>query len=258
MAKKKTKLASSRRAANESSDLISVESATIDPNMATSEAVMGFCQALKQHFDDEKLTDATIHCDGKDFKVHTLILSMHSEYFAKAFNGNWNESKGEKFIKLQEVEADVVGAMLRFMYHFDYTRPDDISAMLFDAKVYSAADMFLLPHLKEHSKAKFKTTMDSQWNNAGFPGDLACVTKHVYCSTPETDRGLRDLVVTCCHQNLKTFSDNEGFRPMLDDVVGFAADLVVHYSNNSGYACAGCGQEKTSWYCNYCGRNGWP
>ncbi|KAI1264943.1 BTB/POZ protein [Xylariaceae sp. FL1019] len=199
-----------------------------------------------RHFDEEKLTDASIHCDGKDFKVHALILSMHSEYFSKAFNGNWKESKGQKRIELQEVEADVVRAMLRFMYHFDYTRPDDISAMLFDAKVYSAADMFLIPHLKEHSKQKFKTTMDSQWSKAGFPGDLACVIKQVYCTTPETDRGLRDLVVACCCNNLRTFAANEGFRPILDDIIGFAADLVVYHTKTQ---CVGCGRQKNQCDC---------
>ncbi|KAI1127660.1 BTB/POZ protein [Nemania abortiva] len=202
-----------------------------EPDMASSAAINVFCEALKEHLEAGKMTDAVIRCEGQKFKVHALILSSQSEFFAKAFNGTWKESKGMKEVSLKEVGVDIVKAMLRFMYSFDYNGPDHVSALLFDAKVYSAADRYLMPHLKDHAKGKFNAAIDVKWNTAEHLGDLESVIKEVYSSTPHTDRGLRDLVVSSCHGRLATISKHESFRTILDETFGFAGDLVLFGAN---------------------------
>ncbi|KAI0545865.1 BTB/POZ domain-containing protein [Xylaria curta] len=231
------------------------ESTITQTDMANSAATKAFCAALKEHWEAEKMTDAIIHCDGQDFKVHALVLSLQSEFFAKAFNGAWKESKGMKEVSLEEVEVDVVKAMLRFMYSFDYNGPDNVSTLLFDAKVYSAADRYLIPRLQAHAKDKFKAEIDDIWKATELPADLAVVIQEVYSSTPSTDRGLRDLVVSSCHGRLAAISKYQEFRTVLDETFGFAGDLVIFGANPPVRLCIICKQRNAiggGYCCGWC------
>ncbi|KAI1736307.1 BTB/POZ protein [Xylaria scruposa] len=242
--KRHTKEEDSAKSTGSAPSAISVSTIT-NPDMANAVAAGAFWSALKEHWKAEQLTDAVIHCEGQDFKVHALVLSLQSEFFAKAFNGTWKEGKGMKEVSLEEMEADVVKAMLQFMYSFDYNGPDNVSTLLFDAKVYSAADRYLMPHLKDHAKDKFKAAINVVWEPDTFPVDLAVVTQEVYGSTPNTDRGLRDLVVSSCHGSLVAISKHQDFRAILDDTWGFAGDLVL-FGANIPVICTYCGRRNPS------------
>jgi len=45
--------------------------------------------SLKEYFNVETFSDATVTCKGRAFKVHRLILSAQSDFFAKVFTGDW-------------------------------------------------------------------------------------------------------------------------------------------------------------------------
>ncbi|KAM6513557.1 hypothetical protein FALCPG4_015951 [Fusarium falciforme] len=83
------------------------------------QAVETFLSSLEDCYNTNTFSDAVVACDGQEFKVHRMILSAHSKYFAKELNGNWKESS-EKKIDIKDFDASVVEAMLRFMYSFDY------------------------------------------------------------------------------------------------------------------------------------------
>ncbi|KAH8165320.1 hypothetical protein CIB48_g2928 [Xylaria polymorpha] len=155
-------------------------------------SVSTFCRTLKRFFNNERLADVTIRCGDHEFKVHAVLLS---------------EGGDGKVIKLDEVEVEVVKAMIYFIYHFNYTSPDGVSELLFDAKVYRIADKYLIPKLKDYSKTKFQLAIGSLWDSANFSGDLRAVISEVYCCTPESDRGLRDIVSEACHHNLGPLSN---------------------------------------------------
>lgn len=131
-----------------------------------------------------------------------------------------------KVIKLDEVEVEVVKAMIYFIYHFNYTSPDGVSELLFDAKVYRIADKYLIPKLKDYSKTKFQLAIGSLWDSANFSGDLRAVISEVYCCTPESDRGLRDIVSEACHHNLGKLEKCDSFHTSLGEIPGLAVDMV--------------------------------
>ncbi|KAH7110417.1 BTB/POZ protein [Dactylonectria estremocensis] len=66
-----------------------------------------FQSSLKEYYNTEILSDAVISCEGQEFKVHRLILSIHSQYFAKELNGPWKEASDKK-IEIRDFDAGVV------------------------------------------------------------------------------------------------------------------------------------------------------
>lgn len=47
---------------------------------------------MNSHYNTDALCDAVVVCEDREFQVHRVILSAHSEYFAKALGGAWKVS----------------------------------------------------------------------------------------------------------------------------------------------------------------------
>ncbi|KAK5991640.1 Speckle-type POZ-like-like protein [Cladobotryum mycophilum] len=225
----------------------------------------GFLSSLKDYYNTDILSDAIVACDGQAFKVHRVILSAHSQYFAKQLNGNWKESSEGK-IEIEDFDASVVEAMLRFMYAFDYSNTYGTSSMVYDAQVYQIADKYDIQALKAHAKDKFSTAITTGWSMDDFP--LAITV--VYESTLLGDRGLRDLAVETSRKNIDKLLELDGFRQLLRKTPDFAADLIPFLCNkvSSGiqrYQCPSCSHKfrgefsGVSYYCPNCGshRSDW-
>ncbi|KIL88490.1 hypothetical protein FAVG1_08571 [Fusarium avenaceum] len=180
-----------------------------------------FNTSLKNYFNNDNLSDAIVRCEGSEFKVHRLILSCHSEYFAKQLEGPWKESL-ERAIDITDFDPTVVEAMLHFMYKFHYTNVSGVSAMVFDAQVYQIADKYGVHALKTYAKDKFGTAIKAGWSMDDFPVAINVV----YTTTPLNDRGLRDLAVEMSHMNLDELTSRDDFCATLRTTPDFAADLV--------------------------------
>ncbi|KAL9566570.1 hypothetical protein ACKAV7_009485 [Fusarium commune] len=145
------------------------------------QGVEGFLASLKEYYNTDALSDVTVTCDGQVFKAHRIILSAHSKCLAKALNGSWKESS-EGNIDIKDFEPNVVDAMLRFVYSFEYNNAEGTPPIVFDAHMYQIADKYDIAALKTESKN----------NSANL----------VYVSTPSEDRGLRDIVVETASENI--------------------------------------------------------
>ncbi|KAF4452563.1 Protein roadkill [Fusarium austroafricanum] len=205
----------------------------------------GFKASLKKYFNDEALSDAVIRCEGSEFKVHRLVLSCHSEYFAKQLSGPWKacQESTERAIDIADFDPTVVEAMLRFMYQFEYTNGSGVSEMVFDAQVYQIADKYGVSALKEFAKLKFGDAIEAGWKMDDFPVAINVV----YTTTPSDDRGLRDLTVETSHKNLDILTRRDCFCQILRETPDFAADLVPFICGRSAadmksYKCPSCNQ----------------
>ncbi|KAI9657325.1 MAG: hypothetical protein M1821_003005 [Bathelium mastoideum] len=69
--------------------------------------------------------------------------------------------------------------------------------MVLHAKVYAIADKYDIPGLKELARRKFEAQVAQHWDATEFPDAL----EEVYCSTIDTDRGLRDVVLQAFREN---------------------------------------------------------
>ncbi|KAI8648938.1 BTB domain-containing protein [Fusarium sp. Ph1] len=217
-----------------------------------------FLLSLKDYYNAAALSDAAVVCDDQEFKVHRVILSAHSKYFATELNGSWKES-AEKKIEIKDFDVSVVEAMLRFMYSFDYSNTYGASTMVYEAQVYQIADKYDIPALKEHSKSKFGAAITTGWSLDDFP--LAITV--AYASTPSEDRGLRDLAVEVSRKNIDKLLGHDGFCELLRKTPDFSADLIPFLSgkpstNTPRYKCPSCHHEfrgefsGMSYYCPNC------
>lgn len=129
-------------------------------------------------------------------------------------------------IELKEDDVQVVEAMLHFLYRCDYDSSGNdqrpVSPMLFNIKVYTAADKYDIPPLKSCARKKFDKVVDTCWDM----DDFAHAITLIYSSTPPTDRGLRDIVVDVAHEHLKELLKKDKFFRVLEETPGFAADII--------------------------------
>jgi hypothetical protein len=189
-----------------------------------------------------------------EYHVRITLLTLHQENTAG-------------LIELEETDDSILEAVLRFMYYFDYNNIHGVSTMIFNAQVYSPADKYVIPALKGLAEEKFRTAVTIGWAMDDFPLAVA----EVYSSTPEDDRGLRDLAVEVARTNIKSLVQDEQFRSLLKESPCFAADVVISMSSyNDGklhtYKCRNCSRkmdvaisEGSSYYCIHCGshRSDW-
>jgi len=221
--------------------------------------------SLREYFHSSKYSDLIIRCEGQKFKVHKAIVCGQSSFFSKACDGEWKEAV-EGVIELKGDDAGVVGAMLHFMYTFEYdSGGSEISPMLFHVRVYSIAEKYEVSALKLAAKNKFNEVVTTCWDM----DDFSHVINEIYGSTPPQDRGLRDIVVEVAHAHIVALLKKDDFNNALQETLGFAADLAQLLAKTmKTYKCPtpNCGRHwqailspGITYYCLFCGtrRSDW-
>ncbi|KAL6149966.1 hypothetical protein ACJQWK_02530 [Exserohilum turcicum] len=242
--------------------------------MQTEQPFQTLLLNLREYYDSPKLSDGTITCAGKEFRIHKIVLSAQSKFFSNAFEGDWKESV-ERIIPLIDDDVSAVEAMLQFLYTFDYDAggsvADAASPMVFNVKVYSIADKYDIPALKSVARQKFQESVETCWNMDDFPHAIA----EVYNSTPPNDQGLRSLVVDVACEHITSLLQKQGFCDVLGETAGFASDLVQlqaskhsvrEKQDRTKYRCSDCSghwevgaSSGSSYHCPHCGnhRSNW-
>ena len=64
---------------------------------------------------DTENSDVVLKCQGEEIPAHTLLLGARSPVFKAMFQSEMSESINKE-VKIDDVEADVLKEMLRFMY----------------------------------------------------------------------------------------------------------------------------------------------
>lgn len=125
------------------------------------------------------------------------------------------------------------------------------------------AERYAIPTLKDLAKEKLNSAISTSWEMDDFPLAIA----EAYTTTVEEDRGLRDLIVEICHNNIDELLIRQGFCQILRETPNFAADLVLFgCTSEIRYQCPSCRHlfrsniaAKTTYHCPECGRgrNDW-
>lgn len=103
----------------------------------------------------------------------------------------------------------------------DATGEDD--KMDFNARMYATADKFQIPFLKELAKSK----LNGRLNFCAIGPELFQVIRTIYTTTPNTDRGLRDLLSPVLKRFRHHLKNHVGFMQLLESDGGFAADAFA-------------------------------
>ncbi|KAK0294907.1 hypothetical protein LTS00_006373 [Friedmanniomyces endolithicus] len=101
------------------------------PSALMEDPMQAFKQGLANTYKTEEFADFTIICGPHTFRVHKVIICLHSEYFRSACRSNrFREGeKGELILKTAQPEDDEDGTcddpeavkhMVQFFYQLDY------------------------------------------------------------------------------------------------------------------------------------------
>ena len=121
----------------------------------------------------------------------------------------------------------MVEAMLYFMYNFHYDTGALVelrgTPVIFQVKMYAMGDLYDITSLKEYARGEFSKALYKGWRT----DELVPAITEIYASTPESDRGLRDIVAGKCARNMKVLAGQSSFAATLRETTGFAADLSL-------------------------------
>ncbi|KAK4500019.1 hypothetical protein PRZ48_008205 [Zasmidium cellare] len=151
----------------------------------TSEFYSDFVAQVAELRNDTKTADFTIACGPDVYKVHKLVLRLHSKFFARLFKNDFQEAR-ENRITLADDFRRPVGGMIDYFYRFNYyftrdfycnndseeeaasreceprTGQDECmpSELHAHAYMYNLAEKYDIPGLKKLAKYKFATSAD--------------------------------------------------------------------------------------------------
>jgi len=154
----------------------------------------------------------------------------------------------------------MVARMIQYLYTLDYddsgnatlppkseAQTPTLSAFCVDVHMYILGDKYGIWGLKKTAEAKFEKVITQKINILNF---LPVVAK-IYGSTPENDRGLRDVVVRLAGFDLVALAKSKQLKKVLAEVPDFAYDVITWASKNATKPtttflseCQGC-HEKT-------------
>jgi hypothetical protein len=123
--------------------------------------------------------------------------------------------------------------MLQFLYTSDYESPlgDDgtyemRSRLILHAELYAMADKYGIDTLANQSKVLYLACTSTSWDPQPFFDSIS----PIYQLTPDTNRGLRDVAVSCARSHRRALSHEASIREMwrtvCDNVPEFAFDVL--------------------------------
>jgi len=86
-------------------------------------------------------------------------------------------------------------------------------ALFSSVRVYAIAEKYGIPLLKELAKERFCTWTESNWAHEDFPD----IVREVFQSTPESDQGLRDIVVQVVAKHANRLTEKAEFRDAIQE-----------------------------------------
>ncbi|KAI4664486.1 uncharacterized protein J4E88_010738 [Alternaria novae-zelandiae] len=147
--------------------------------------------SLKGLLESGAYSDLTISCNGDTYKVHKNIVCDKIDFFTRAIRF------GGKRRNLRMIQP------------------------LLHTKIYEIADKYEVKGLKDLAREKFKRSCEQFWDNDVF----AVAAHHVFSTTPDSDKGLRDLVSLTISKHM-CLMDKPEIEALLTEFNGLAFGLL--------------------------------
>ncbi|CAI7623425.1 unnamed protein product [Penicillium crustosum] len=182
-----------------------------------------FVYQLGELYPTGTFSDLTIYTTDQALKVHKLVVCSRSEAFRRIFS---NENKEAHVFEIKDEHPRVVEAMIRSFYglHYDIIQPKPrMCPLLFNVQVYAIANRFEVEYLKIQAKLTFVTLAQDHWDTDEF----LTAAFEAYETTPQADRGLRDVVVAVCQKHRRELREKKVFEKLVQETPGLATDLVL-------------------------------
>ena len=129
--------------------------------------------------------------------------------------------------------------MIKYLYLGDYPDYNDgsvpvpdfnISTFRTNAEMYALGDKYDIQGLKRLSAWKFQTGFDAIKDNFCELLKVIAAIPIVYRTTPDTDRTLRDIILTIARRDWERLAAILKFKDLVADNPSFAIDLIKKMS----------------------------
>ncbi|KAI4915020.1 hypothetical protein J4E90_005057 [Alternaria incomplexa] len=189
-----------------------------------------------------EFSDLTVTCGPDSYKVHKNVVCSRAEFFSRAVKFGGKETE-QGSVDLPEDEPAIVKLMMQYIYEGEYdpALPDNElgdstkvpahfpipvgplpAQLMVHAKLYEIADKYDVLGLKELVIEKFKRACHSFWNDPSF----AAAAHHVFSTTPEHDKGLRDIVLKTIAEHMAELVKKPEVEALLTEFNGLAFGLL--------------------------------
>ncbi|KAG4261389.1 hypothetical protein FPRO04_10605 [Fusarium proliferatum] len=227
-----------------------------------------------------EFTDFTLTCDGRDIKVHKIIICSQSPVFRAACSGQFKEAFSGTY-DLKSHQPDMIQLMVDYLYTGDYSihmnEPDNLDetkesntssnsgALSTHAIMYALGDEYDIKGLRDLSARKYSWSLDENLELDEFLNSIPLV----YTMTPDSSRGLRDPALEFARNKLRGAGGQSDTREAFDELLIECPDFLkelLYYCVQApslgycpctgprdrvpveaeGYRCKGCGREGAS------------
>ncbi|KAI4945221.1 hypothetical protein J4E91_008200 [Alternaria rosae] len=202
---------------------------------------------------NDETSDFTIICEGQRLITHKSILEASSPYFARMFRFNGNEAN-DKEVQVPDVDITTMKHILDYMYTSIYQFPGgetvhptdycshstyallhgppfarqifkrkcpcagktlSASHLLLHVRIYTVADYFDMHDLKTFARQGVIDVLHVYWQYEGL--DLADALEEAFTSTPDDDKGIRDVLVDAMKMHPGLVVDEGDVEEWLED-----------------------------------------
>ncbi|KAL6167145.1 hypothetical protein ACJQWK_06591 [Exserohilum turcicum] len=193
--------------------------------------------SLKKSLASGQYSDLKITCGPDSYNVHKVIVCERAEFFARAIKFGGRESNNST-IDLPKDEPAIIKLLIQYLYEgeYDHSLPnechshiketarfhDPAEQLVTHTKMYEIADKYNVVGLKDLVIEKFSRACEQFWYDTYF----AIAAHRAYSTTPDNDRGLRDIVCKTIAQNMGALIKKPSVEALLTEFKGLARDLL--------------------------------
>jgi hypothetical protein len=106
-----------------------------------------FRESLWKAYEDGHSDACVIQVDEKEFKISKTILTAQSEIFKRMFSMDSTEESKTGVVKITDINANVMEALIKFLYLGAFEQLDEVAG-----KLFVAADKYAIHELKVQVK----------------------------------------------------------------------------------------------------------
>ncbi|KAI9708215.1 MAG: hypothetical protein M1820_004169 [Bogoriella megaspora] len=194
--------------------------------MATvKEAAWDYIEKLFK-FDCNDLSDFTVTCSGRKWRVHKLVLCAQSSYFQKLCTGEFEEA-AKGIADLKGEEPDEINTMLEFCYTCRYTDDNVAEAdrMPLAIRTIITADKYEVLLLKEQAVERFRNLARGPPAGDGF----SRAVRLIYDNALDNEQDeIQSLVIELANAQYDTLMrTDDGFKTLLEEYGAFSAATIA-------------------------------
>ncbi|KAL8862456.1 MAG: hypothetical protein Q9178_000953 [Gyalolechia marmorata] len=227
-------------------------------------AKKSFLQQLLKNKESADFGDFTIACGESHWKVHRIVVCLHSDYFRKACQSVFKEGESG-VIQLKEENPVVIAKLIDYFYGFDYDdrvrgcglndsgdnseyntedntedknedknedNSEDSQKQMtlqdqkpaLNARMYVAGDKYDISGLKLLAKAKFSAALVDGWDKENLPE----IIRFIYTNTLPSDRGLRDCLMPILIQHKRSLRADHTFMKVVETLLKFGRGTATN------------------------------